>query len=166
MLFRLLSTFTNRCHDVKIEVFETNGCLTVTFYWNILVSLSMCMVLLWHRSAFVQKKNPPGHINLSETSPLLHLRMNMQDPSSSISPLFPMLMLLTGLDMAFWLIEEMLAIAKFGWGDNNGVDGVVSEFWHWTLSWYSHTSAFIYLLLKYRVDMHFRQNGCPCAHWK
>ena len=35
-----------------------------------------------------------------------------------------MLMLLTGLDMAFWQIEEMLAITKFGWGDNNGVDGV------------------------------------------
>ena len=62
----------------------------------------------------LSKKDTPGHINLSVTSLLLHLRMNMQDPGSSISPLFPMPMLLTGLPMALWQIEEMLAITNFG----------------------------------------------------
>ena len=38
-------------------------------------------------------------------------------------------MLLTGLPMAFWQIEKMLSITKFDCVDNNGVDGVVSEFW-------------------------------------
>ena len=76
----------------------------------------------------LSKKDPPGHINLSVTSPLLHLRMNTQDPGSSISPLFPMPMLLIELPVTFWQIEEMLAITKFGCVDNNGIDEVVSAF--------------------------------------
>ena len=77
---------------------------------------------------FLSKTDPPGHINLSVTNPLLHLRINTQDPGSSISPLFPMPMLLIGLLVTFWQIEEMLAITKFGCLDNNIGDGVVSGF--------------------------------------
>ena len=74
----------------------------------------------------LSKEDSPGHINLSVTNPLLHLRMNTQDPGSSIRPLFPIPMLLTGLSVTFWQTEEMLGIIKFGRIEVNVGDGVVS----------------------------------------
>ena len=101
------------------------------------------------------------------TNPLWHWRMNMQDPGSSISPLFQMPMLPIGFPVTFWQVEEILAITKFGWVENTGGGTVkcrvVSGFWHWTLCLKSHPRV---LLLKYKGVGHFRRNGCPCAEWK